>query len=157
MVGNHGRQHDEGKRLVECHEERGVKAVEECYLAQYSVEEYVGIECAAHLHGGNDEDGAVDARDEHQGLVEQVGGVHEEGQQRMAEDIVACRPVAHDTERYGVEAGDVEVAYEQGPVVFLQRSEEAVVVGYDDGIESQQQEQQHGGEHAFLAPYGEYA
>ena len=135
MVGNHGCQHDEGKRLVECHEQCGTEAVEQCYLAQYSVEEYVGIERAGHLHGGNDEDGAVDASDEHQSLVEQVCRVHEEGQQRMAEDIVACRPVAHDTECYGVEARDVEVAYEQRPVVFLQRGEEAVVMGYDDGVE----------------------
>ena len=109
MVGHHRREHHEREAEVEDGSQRRVGAAHAHHLAADAVEEYHRVERCEQQYRRHDEDGAVDAREPHQSLIDEVGHVHEERQQRMAVDIIARRPVAHHAISDGVEARDVEL------------------------------------------------
>ena len=90
-------------------------------------------------------------------MVDEVGHVHEERQQRMAVDIIARRPVAHHAIRDGVEARDVELRDEQMPVVGVLRCEHVVVLADDEGVEGKEHQEHHRRQRAFFALHAEEA
>ena len=97
MVGHHTREHDICKRLIQAHQEVRTKNIDAYDVAANLVDEHRCIESREYLQGCNDEYGTVDTSDTYQQLVEQIGRIHKECQQRMAINIIACRPVANNT------------------------------------------------------------
>ena len=155
MVGHHCREHDKGEREEEEGEQDGVKMRQSYHFAEYSEDEHCRIERAEQLYRRDDEQCAVDAREPHQCLIDEVRHIHEVGKQRMAIDVVARSPVAHDGIGDGVETGNVELTYEKPPIAVGKRREDIVIMCYHQGIECHEYRQQHGCQPPFLRLYAE--
>ncbi len=112
-------------------------------IAYYSIEEQHGIECPKGLHHCHDEYCAVDTSDCHKSLVEEIGHKHEESQKRMAIDIIACAPFRHYAIGDGVEARDMEIAYEECPVetAWVYLSKQSIVFIYHEGMQNDKQQE----------------
>ena len=111
MVGRHCRQHYITKAEEEERKQCGICAAHPYHLSEDAVDEYSRVESRERLYCRHHKHSAVDACEPHQPLVDEVRYVHIERQERMAEDIVACRPVAYNRIGYRVEARDMELAY----------------------------------------------
>ena len=157
MVGHHGRKHHEGEREAEHRHECGVISVQSDDVAHYAAEEYHGVETEENLYRRHDEYGAVDAGQPHQELVYKIRNVHVERQKRVSVDIVSGSPVAHHGISDGVETRYLEVADEQLPVVFSQRSEPVEVFYDDKRVHRNEHKQHYRREKTLLAPQSEYA
>ena len=151
VVGHNGREHDVGKGEEQGGEQGGVGASQADDFAAYAIDEDDAVEAAEEQYGGHDEEGAVDAGDGHEGLVEQVGDEHEEGQQGVAVDVVLGRPVGDHIVGDGVEARDVEPADEHRPGVVGDGGEGMVVVANDERVERREHQQGRQGQRALFS------
>ena len=74
----------------------------------------------------------------------------------MAEDIVACRPVAYNRIGYRVEARDMELAYKEVPIVFIERCKDVVILAHHQSVESKQQHKHNSRKQSLLTLYTEH-
>ena len=99
MVGHHHGEHDIRHRVEEDHEEPRIGAGEPHDFAHDAEEEHGAVEPEEHLDHCHHDDGTVDAREPDESLVDKVWHVHEDGEQRVAYDIILpTAPLGH----YGV-------------------------------------------------------
>ena len=143
VVGHDGGEHDVGKRETKCRQQRGINQRNAHHIAEDAHEEHERPESRKHQHRRHDEQGAVGSREAHQPLVEQIGQIHEEGQQRVAVDIILGRPIRDHSIGNGVEARDAELTDEKFPIVNTHRREQIIIMTHHDGIERYQGQQGH--------------
>ena len=110
-------------------------------LAADAAQKNKRIEARNNEHECHNKHGAVDAREPHEPLIEQVGHKHEERQQRMAIDIVFGRPLRHHVVGDGVEARYVEFPHDDAPVAVAQGCEVGIVARHYQRVEHNKQSQ----------------
>ena len=121
MVGNDGRKHHIGKPKQQERHQSCIHMANPYHLATYPVHENEGIETTEQSNGSNNKNGAVDASDCHQCLVEQIRREHHECQQRMAIDIVTRFPIGYHLISDRVDAGETVFASKNLPTIAAER------------------------------------
>ena len=135
VVGNAERHHRVGEGEKEKGEQQGVGRGQSDDLAQDAKKEEDGVEGGGGEQQGREDLREVDPRGEDDQAVDLGGDPHEEGQQRVAVDVVGRRPVVEYQVGDGVEARDMEVAQDEFAIAVRDLGEPLPVATDDHRVE----------------------
>ena len=153
VVGHARRHHHHGETEAKRREQHAVGTPQADQLAQNAVEEQAAVDTTERQQRADDKLHAVEAGQMDAHLVDLIGQIHEEGQQRMAVYIIRCGPTGDHFVGERVETGDVERADEEPMIGVAQLGEGTGIAPYDHRVERQAIEQGTQGEPTLVGAH----